>query len=221
MCFRANPKPAMPIRRLKQVVEFTFGSMYLFENGTEKGWSFFVEHTLEIPECKNGDWIDFTYILAKNRSGKENRYLTSMKVVEEPMPLQMTITPKYINPPKDNKPASINDGNTYFNFDVNKIPIASFSKGRAVTVEVEQQGEYKGVPTYKIVGLVQSSVAGSGGAGSGGAAASTATPASDGWPKERVQGHRRLEIAKACIQANVGQAGGDIWLAWVNQADNP
>lgn len=213
----------MPIRRLKQVAEATFGSIYIFENGGS-GWSFYVGHELDIPECKLGDWIDFTYVLAANRAGKENRYLTSMKVVEEPMPLQMTITPKYINPPKDNKPASINDGNTYFNFDTNKIPPSSFAKGRAVTVEVEQAGEYKGNPTYKIIGLVQAPYSGGGAAstiatgGSGGSGGNGGS-FSDGWPKERVQGHRRLEIAKACIGSNLGSEVAKLWLNWVNEAD--
>lgn len=122
---------------------------------------------------------------------------------------QITVTPKYVNPPKPGKKyASIHADSVYYGFDPNKIPVTTFQKGVSTTFEYEtSEGGYHSIT--KVLPPAQ-----------GGASATFSSAAqSDGWPRERVQGHRRLEIAKACIAANVGSEIGMRWLSWINEAD--
>lgn len=136
----------------------------------------------------------------------------------------MTLTPDYINPPKAGKKyASINCQKVYYSFDQDKIPLSTFRKGVAIICDVVENNGYQNI--VGIIGTPQTS-AGTGGSGQQQAAGSAGTNSGfqrndASWTPEKIQGHRRLEIAKACIQANVSKEVGFTWLNWVNAADEP
>lgn len=199
----------MPV--LKEIRQGWYGITLHFTNGTYYN----AAHDLEIDDSLINHNIEFVSEERSNTSGRVSDYITSIRKANMP---QITVTPKYVNEPKEGKRyGSINADGTYYSFDAKKIPTSTFQKGVAIDIEyVQNEQGYNSITRVRQKQQAPAAPGISGTMPTRGGTDPNAMSKADWEKKDMII--TRSAIAKSCIEANITDTKvADYWLAWVLQ----